>query len=122
MARLLIVFTTALVLAAPASFAAGDAAAGKKNYDTLCFTCHGSAGKGDGPAGAALTPPPRDFSVGDFKFDADKNGTPGEDADLTLVIKNGAGAYGGNPSMAPWGHLSDQDVADLVAYVRSLKQ
>jgi hypothetical protein len=90
--------------------------------DTLCFTCHGSAGKGDGPAGAALTPPPRDFSVGDFKFDADKNGTPGEDADLTLVIKNGAGAYGGNPSMAPWGHLSDQDVADLVAYVRSLKQ
>jgi mono/diheme cytochrome c family protein len=122
MARLLIVFTTALVLAAPAAFAAGDAAAGKKNYDTLCFTCHGAAGKGDGPAGAALTPPPRDFSVGDFKFDADKNGTPGEDADLTLVIKNGAGAYGGNPSMAPWGHLSDQDVADLVAYVRSLKQ
>jgi mono/diheme cytochrome c family protein len=120
MARLLIVFTTALVLAAPAAFAAGDAAAGKKNYDTLCFTCHGSAGKGDGPAGAALTPPPRDFSVGDFKFDADKTGTPGEDAGLALVVMNGAGAYGGNPSLAPWGHLSDPAVADLVAYVRSL--
>ena len=122
MARLLIVLTTTIALAAPAAFAAGDAAAGKKNYDTLCFTCHGSAGKGDGPAGAALTPPPRDFSVGDFKFDADKNGTPGEDADMKLVIKNGAGAYGGNPSMAPWGHLSDKDVDDLIAFVRSLKQ
>jgi mono/diheme cytochrome c family protein len=122
MVRLLFVFTTVLALAAPAAFAAGDAAAGKKNYDMLCFTCHGSTGKGDGPAGAALTPAPRDFSVGDFKFDADKNGTPGEDADLSLVIKNGAAAYGGNPSMAPWGHLSDQDVANLVAYVRSLKQ
>ena len=122
MARLLIVLTTAIALAAPAAFAAGDAAAGKKNYDTLCFTCHGSAGKGDGPAGAALTPPPRDFSVGDFKFDADKNGTPGEDADMKLVIKNGAGAYDGNPSMAPWGHLSDKDVDDLIAFVRSLKQ
>lgn len=122
MARLLIVLTSALALAAPAAFAAGDAAAGKKNYDTLCFTCHGAAGKGDGPAGAALTPPPRDFSIGDFKFDADKNGTPGEDTDLKLVIKNGAGAYGGNPSMAPWGHLSEQDVDDLVAYVRSLKK
>ena len=122
MARLLIVLTTTIALAAPAAFAAGDAAAGKKNYDTLCFTCHGSAGKGDGPAGAALTPPPRDFSVGDFKFDADKNGTPGEDADMKLVIKNGAGAYDGNPSMAPWGHLSDKDVDDLIAFVRSLKQ
>ncbi len=122
MARLIIVLTSALALAAPAAFAAGDAAAGKKNYDTLCFTCHGAAGKGDGPTGAALTPPPRDFSIGDFKFDADKNGTPGEDTDLKLVIKNGAGAYGGNPSMAPWGHLSEQDVDDLVAYVRSLKK
>ena len=64
----------------PAAFA-GDAAAGKAKYDLFCTTCHGAGGKGDGPAGAALTPPPRDFSVGDFKFDADKDGTPGTDAD-----------------------------------------
>ncbi|MEN8161851.1 MAG: cytochrome c [Myxococcota bacterium] len=120
MVRLLFVFTTVLALGAPAAFA--DAAAGKKNYDILCFTCHGATGKGDGPAGAALTPAPRDFSVGDFKFDADKNGTAGEDNDLKLVIKNGAGAYGGNPSMAPWGHLSDQDIDNIVAYVRSLRK
>ena len=99
-----------------------DLAAGKKNFDMLCMSCHGATGKGDGPAGAVLNPTPRDFSVGDFKFDADKDGTPGTDADLALVIKNGAGAYGGSPLMAPWGHLSDPEVANLVAYVRSLKQ
>ncbi len=107
-------------LAAP--IGAADAAAGKANYDSLCSICHGPTGKGDGPAGAALTPPARDFSVGEFKYDADKNGTPGEDIDLSLVIKNGAAAYGGNPVMAPWGHLADADLANLVAFIRSLKE
>jgi mono/diheme cytochrome c family protein len=99
-----------------------DVAAGKKNYDMLCTACHGATGKGDGPAGAALDPQPRDFSVGDFKLDADKDGTPGSDADLSLVVKNGAAAYGGSPLMAPWGHLSDADIANIVAYIRTLKQ
>ena len=87
----------------------------------LCFTCHGMTGKGDGPAGAAIKPPPRDFSKGDFKFDANKDGTPGTDEDLALIIKNGAGPYGGNVMMAPWGHLSEKEIQDVVAYVRSLK-
>ncbi len=119
--RLLASLTLLMALAAGPALA-GDAAAGKATYDTLCTTCHGPTGKGDGPAGVALTPAPRDFSVGDFKFDADKNGTPGEDADLKLVIKNGAAAYGGNPVMAPWGHLSDADLDNVIAYVRGLKQ
>ncbi|MBW2242821.1 MAG: cytochrome c [Deltaproteobacteria bacterium] len=118
---LLVLLASAFVfLAAPVG--AADAAAGKANYDMLCSVCHGPTGKGDGPAGVALTPPPRDFSVGEFKYDADKNGTPGEDADLTLIIKNGAAAYGGNPVMAPWGHLADADLANLVAFIRTLKQ
>ena len=123
MLRLLSAFALGILVAAPAAFAAGDAAAGKKTFDTICFTCHGPLGKGDGPAGAALNPPPRDFSKGQFKFDADKDGKVGTDADLHLVIKNGAGAYGGNPSMAPWGaSMTDKDIDNLVAYVRSLKQ
>ncbi|MDJ0867846.1 MAG: cytochrome c [Myxococcota bacterium] len=101
---------------------AGDAAAGKAVYTTNCVSCHGTTGKGDGPVGAALNPAPRDFSTGEFKFDTDKDGSPGTDADLTAVIKSGAAAYGGSPLMAPWGHLPDSDVANLVAYIRSLKQ
>jgi mono/diheme cytochrome c family protein len=102
--------------------AAGDAAAGKTLFEQNCASCHGTTGKGDGPVGAALNPPPRDFSKGDFKFDTDQDGTPGTDADLLNVIKNGAGAYGGSPLMAPWGHLPEADVQNLIAYVRSLKQ
>lgn len=109
-------------LAAPTA-QAGDAAAGKAKYDMFCGSCHGATGKGDGPVGASLNPKPRDFSVGDFKFDADKDGTPGTDTDLKLVIKNGSAAYGGSPMMAPWGAtLPDGDLDNVVAFLRSLKQ
>jgi mono/diheme cytochrome c family protein len=112
-----------LALAPLAAQAAGDAAKGKVLYDTNCLSCHGATGAGDGPVGAALPEPkPRNFQTGDFKFDVDKDGKPGSDADLEAVIKNGAAAYGGNPMMAPWPQLSDQDRADLVAYIRSLKK
>ncbi len=111
-----------LLVGVAGSASAGDAAAGKAVYTTNCVSCHGATGKGDGPVGAALNPAPRDFSTGEFKFDTDKDGSPGTDADLTAVIKSGAAAYGGSPLMAPWGHLPDSDVANLVAYIRSLKQ
>ena len=112
----------AAFLAAPAAHA-GDAAAGKAKYEMFCASCHGPTGKGDGPVGAALNPKPRDFSTGDFKFDTDKDGKAGTDADLTNVIKNGAAAYGGNAMMAPWGAtLSEADLENVVAFVRSLKQ
>jgi mono/diheme cytochrome c family protein len=111
-----------LLFAADAAVA-GDVAAGKAKYDMFCLSCHGPAGKGDGPVGAALNPKPRDFSAAHFKFDADKDGTAGTDADLKLVIKNGAAAYGGSPMMAPWGAtLSEADLENVVAFVRSLEQ
>ncbi len=110
------------VATAPLGARAGNAENGATIYKTNCVTCHGESGKGDGPVGAALNPPPRDFTKGEFKFDANGDGTPGEDADLILVITNGAGTYGGSPLMAPWGHLSESDINDLLAYIRSLKQ
>jgi mono/diheme cytochrome c family protein len=120
----LFVFTVAAfaAVAIPSASFAADAAAGKKIYEMNCFSCHGATGKGDGPVGAALNPPPRDFSKGDFKFDSDKNGTPGTDDDLELVIQKGAGAFGGSMLMAPWPTLSDDDVANVIAYIRTLKQ
>lgn len=102
--------------------AAGDAAKGKAVYDTNCLSCHGATGKGDGPVGAVLNPPPRDFSKGEFKFDTEKDGNAGTDQDLEDVIRKGAAAYGGSPMMAPWPALSDDDVQNLIAYIRSLKQ
>ena len=106
----------------PTAATAGDAAAGKAPFELNCASCHGTTGKGDGPVGAALTPSPRDFSVGDFKFDTNEDGKPGTDEDLKNVITNGAGAYGGSPLMAPWPTLSAAEIDNIVAYIRSLKK
>jgi len=105
---------------ATAAKAAGDPAKGKVIFTTNCSSCHGESGKGDGPVGAALNPHPRDFTKAEFKFDAAKDGKPGSDAALTNVIKNGAAAYGGSPLMAPWGGtLSDADIQNVIAYIRT---
>ena len=107
---------------APGGAAAPTAAAdGKTVYTTYCVTCHGPTGKGDGP-GAPPDPKPRDFTAGEFKFDPNKDGKPGETEDLVEVVKNGAAAYGGSPLMIPWKTaLNDQQVQAVVEYVQSLK-
>ena len=93
---------------------AQDAAKGKATSEQYCASCHGSSGKGDGPAGAALNPKPKDLS------------TPGyvkglKDEYLTKLGKDGGQAVGKSPLMPPWGSaLKDDDVKNVIAYVRSL--
>ena len=118
----LVTIAAVAALAIPSLASAGDVEKGKSIYMTNCMSCHGMTGKGDGPVGAVLQPPPRDFSVGEFVFDTDDEGGPGTDIDIENVIRKGAAAYGGSAMMAPWPALSDDDVADLLAFIRSLKQ
>lgn len=85
---------------------APDAEAGKKVFETYCVTCHGTGGKGDGPAGKALNPPPRDFT--DFNVMSGLS-----DDQLKGIIKNGKGG------MPPWSAaLKDGDIANVLFYVR----
>jgi mono/diheme cytochrome c family protein len=108
---------------APSAALAADLAKGKETFKMICSTCHGEGGKGDGPGGQGIQPPPRDFTKGDFKFDANKNGKPGEDADLKLVISKGAAEFGGSPLMTPWaGAITDADIDNVIAVIRSLKK
>jgi len=101
---------------ATAGIEQGDLDEGRQVYNQVCVTCHGEAGDGKGPAGAALNPPPRDFTTGEFKYG-------GTDQDLFDVISNGAAAKGGSPSMAPWGGVySEKQRWGLVKYIRSLKK
>jgi mono/diheme cytochrome c family protein len=76
-----------------------------------CFTCHGNTGKGDGPAGAALDPSPRNFTNPEFN----KVRTPGE---MFWVVKNGSpgtGMIAYNPAM-----INDDETWEVITYVRSL--
>lgn len=105
--------------AAPAAPAAaevklGDAAKGKPVYDMYCFTCHGTGGKGDGIAAAALNPKPRDFT--DKKvMDAISNEM------MIKVIAQGGVAVGKSPMMTAWGAVLKEDqIKDVAAYVRTM--
>jgi len=57
--------------AAAPTAAPAAAPAGAQEADTIwqqrCSTCHGPNGKGDGPAGSALTPKPRDFTLASWQ-------------------------------------------------------
>jgi mono/diheme cytochrome c family protein len=66
-----LVFGMSLVLTATSE--AGEYAKGKKLYGSHCQICHGEKGDGKGPAGAALSPRPADFTKpGFWEGDVDK--------------------------------------------------
>ncbi len=48
-------------LASPLEPSAARVLAGRATYQARCLPCHGPRGRGDGPAGAALDPPPADL-------------------------------------------------------------
>lgn len=65
---------------------------GKQSYVTICSSCHGTEGRGDGVAGAALNPKPRNFSA----EDGWKNGRKITDLYRTLqkgLIQTGMPGY-----------------------------
>ena len=103
--------------AAPAAAlpaAAPDAARGKLTFESYCISCHGPRGDGDGPVAASLDPRPA--HLGDRAYMSAK-----QDDYLFQVIKNGGASVGRSPMMAPWGgSLSDAQIRDVIAYVRSL--
>jgi mono/diheme cytochrome c family protein len=101
---------------APAAVAAADPARGAAHYQTLCASCHGPRGAGDGPAGQGLDPRPARHGDGAYM-----NALSNEH--LFKVIKEGGAAVGKSPMMAPWGGaLSDDQIRDVVAFVRSLAE
>lgn len=58
----------ALFLLSHSGFAKSKTHPGETIYKKYCLSCHGAKGKGDGPAGKALKPKPRDFTKGKFKY------------------------------------------------------
>lgn len=107
-----------LAISLGASFASaqtkGDPKAGKTKYDANCVGCHGATGKGDGVAAAALNPKPQDHSDG-------KTMNVLSDKYLFDIIKDGGAAVKKSKLMPVASKkLNDQDIWDMVAYIRSL--
>jgi len=95
-----------LVLAvSPGVLAAGDAAAGKASFKQHCATCHGDDAMGATPIAKAFN---ADLNLHDEKAQALK------DADITDIIKNGRGKMPKPPG------VNDDEIPNLVAYIRSL--
>ena len=98
----------ALVIGVTASAASAQDA--QTLYTKNCTMCHGAGGKGDGPAGKALKPPPGDF----------KTSLAGKsDADLEKLIKEGSKVEGKKHS-AFGGKVTDDQIAGLVKYIKEL--
>ncbi len=93
---------------------AADPDAGQQKFQQFCTTCHGENGQGDGPAAASLKPAPRDLSDAEWQASVD-------DQHILVVTRDGGAAAGLSPMMTPWGHsLSEEDLHNIVAYIRSL--
>ena len=100
---------------AAASKPSAASLAAAEKFSTLCASCHGASGQGDGPAAAALDPKPRNYS--DAAWQASVS-----DEDLSKIILEGGAAVGKSPIMPPSADLKDKPevVKGLVQLVREM--
>ena len=92
---------------------AGDVEAGAKLYQTRCSPCHGPDGKAATPTAQALNPKPRDHTDGAYMNQLSNE-------HLAKVTKNGGPAVGKSPIMPAHTDLNDQQIEDVIAFVRKL--
>ena len=105
-----IIFSVVLLGAALVSATAADA---KETWEKTCAKCHGPDGKGDTKMGKKLEI--KDLT--DAKFQAEL-----KDEQATKAIKEGIKDSEGKIKMKPAEGLTDGDIKQLVAHVRTLKK
>jgi len=91
----------------------GNVEAGKQLYQTRCTPCHGPNGNGNTPTAQALHPRPRDHTDGAYMNQLSNE-------HLVKILKQGGAAVRKSPLMPPQADLSEQQIQDLIAFVRTL--
>lgn len=92
------------------------AAEAKQMFESLCFTCHGLTGHGDGPGAGALNPKPRSFVDEAWQ-------TSVTDEHIKKVIVFGGAAVGKSPMMVAQPQLKGNEAVlnGLVQIVRGFR-
>lgn len=89
---------------------------GRAVYQKHCVVCHGRTGDGRGEMASTLTPRPRDFRAGLFKFRSTPSGTLPTDEDLARTIRGGLAGT----AMPIFSNLREREIHAVIAYVKSL--
>lgn len=94
----------------------GEPDAQRGLYRQHCAVCHGTSGDGAGPTASLLTPYPRDFRNGTFKYTSTLAGAKptGQDLERTLV----SGISG--TAMPSFAELQSRELAAVLEYVEYL--
>ncbi|TWU04602.1 cytochrome c [Stieleria varia] len=93
--------------------AAGPESEGHGLYRQHCATCHGVTGNGRGETAAIITPYPRDYRMGTFKFKSTKRGSKPTREDLARAIREGIDGT----AMKKIPELDEPKIQALVDYV-----
>ena len=93
----------------------GGLEAVKKTYDKRCAPCHGKTGEGNGPAAAFMTPRPRNFTWGIYKFRTTPSGYVPTDEDLFRTIRHGLTGT----AMPGWPLFTDDEINALIQYIKT---
>ncbi len=88
---------------------------GERSYVLYCRACHGEKGDGKGPSALGLRPPPRDFTLGAFKFAAVPAGTLPNDDDLVRIVRSGLHGT----AMKAWDGVPEKNLQEIIQYLKT---
>jgi cytochrome c oxidase cbb3-type subunit 2 len=97
-----------MAILSPAALADGSARRGATLYQGSCMACHGVNADGNGPAAGAMTPRPTNLAAASYWKER-------TDAQVAATIRSGSPGT----SMMPFAHLSEEQVSDLVVFLKT---
>jgi mono/diheme cytochrome c family protein len=93
----------------------GDPVRGKIVYERFCVSCHGDKGNGEGEVAEWITPKPRDYREGTFKWRSTPSGSLPLVSDLEKTVEDGVyGTY-----MPTWFAIGHRNRLDVLAYIQT---